>query len=293
MKLNKIIDGDNIQAYHISNPSKIFKRRFPKKYLIHVIVNNSIVNVNLDIIPNDFIYNVPTGYIFTYEKTLPKFLLTKIEKDDFGNTFPTCLDVYFNTKDNDKKKTDLIISCSAKYDIMPSWFNRDLIVRCNSGTLSDNLKSSSAIRKNILKIMNESSETYKCTEEWLLSLLDNTPLNFVDLPIRYPNTITDEIVSKKNNCDSKIIDSMFFGYDFRAEDYEHENKFISLFESAFENLNRYVTVYESYNGIVGKIKSALNKSKKIKYKSQTKYSITLKLKDLRDLNVEYQLNDFI
>ena len=52
-----------------------------------------------------------------------------------------------------------------------------------------------------------------------------------------------------------------------------------------------VTIYDTYNGLLDKIRNACNKQK-LKYTEVNKYSISIKYNVLNKLNIEYDLTDF-
>ena len=87
-------------------------------------------------------------------------------------------------------------------------------------------------------------------------------------------------------------DDVFIEYDFRAKTYEHENEFISDLENAFESPNLEIQITNTYNNILNVIKDKL-KEKGYKWKDVGDDTIKTKLKYLRDIDVEYQLTDFI
>lgn len=304
MKLKKIINFDCLQAYSIINPSKKFKLMFPYKYIFITCINGYVNTYNTDKIPIEFAYAPIVGYIFTYEKKLPDFFNSaKVNKyTNLGSTFPSCLDQYFTSSEGDEgKEIDLILSCSGRNDEVPIYFKDTLIIRCNSYELIGNAKSdikqtSKNIKINILKILNLAliDDIDKNTEEWTINIIQNAPLNDNGFPLKYPKLITDSLFKKSNIKDMKKInkDLIFIEYDFRAKNYEHENNFIYALEEAFEDMNAKVEIFDTYNGILKNIVEEMDK-KRLKYKKVTDHSIETTLKNIRSLDITFQLTDFI
>ena len=302
MKLKKIINFDCLQAYSIIKPSKKFKLMFPYKYIFITCLNGTIKTYNTDKIPTEFAYIPMVGYIFTYEKKLPDFFNSvKINKyTNFGSTFPSCLDQYFTSAEGDGgKKIDLILSCSGRNNEVPVYFKDSLIIRCNSkelaeGDVTDLKKASKNIQNNILKILNMAlaEDMDKNVEEWVTNVIQNIPLNDNGFPLKYPKMITDSLFKKNRNSGKIDKESIFIEYDFRAESYEYENNFISALEEAFEDMNSKVEIFNTYNNILKDVKEELDK-RGLKYKQVTDYSIETTLKNIRSLNMTFQLTDFI
>lgn len=307
MKVKKISDTDNIQAYQIINPSKKFKKMFPKKYILSLDImgRHSVMNVNT--LPNKMILFAPIGYIFTYGNKLPNLSSDKVKYEDIGSTFARCLDSYFIGKDaGDSKDIDLILACGSKNKIVPPTLTEEIIIRCNSNDLIKNVKNvklnknenengdesegrSVNVKNNIMTIINSYiSEVKYNVEDWIKDVVFSIPLNNNGLPVRYPNEINNKNINKfKLNADDVFIE-----YDFRAKTYEHENEFISNLENAFESPDLEIQITNTYNNILNVIKDKL-KEKGYKWKDVGEDTIKTKLKYLRGIDVEYQLTDFI
>ena len=319
MKVKKILDSDNIQGFKILNPTKKFKKTFPKKYIMSfdVLGKHQILNTNT--LPNSITLFTPLGYIFTYADSLPKILKSQnIKYENIGSTFVRCLDTYFiGENEGDSENIDLILACGSKNKIVPPTFTDELIIRCNSDTLTgksqdgkslhneteDSLKSEQNsnnfvedrknkiknIKENILKIVSGylKEKKYK-VEDWVKDIIFNYPINNNGLPVRFPTNISD------NNINNFTLnaDDIFIEYDFRAKSYEHENEFISELEDAFESPNEEIQITNTYNNVLDEIKKKLDE-KKYKWSKIDDNTIKTKLKYLRDINVEYQLTDFI
>ena len=283
MKFKKVLDGLNVQGYSVSKPSKAYKKLFPQKYVFSLDVFGEHVLFNSNEIPRNFTVYPPVGYIFTTDKTLPKFLINdRIQYKDVGGSFASCLDHYFSGTED---KIDLILSISPKNNEVPPRFVNEIVVQCNS----DQLMKSNRLKENVMSIVNGylKEGTFN-VETWMRKVLFDYPINNNGLPVRYPKVINDKNV---NNC-SVSVNDIFVEYDFRAKSYEKEDALIVGLEDAFENLNEEVIIHENYNHLLSKLKKALD-SKKLKYKELTPDSIKVKAKFLREVNLKYQLTDFI
>lgn len=319
MKVKKIFDTDNIQGFKISNPSKNFKKMFPKKYILSFDMMGRHEVMNINTLPNTLSFLTPIGYIFTYENSLPKILESKrVAYEDLGSTFARCLDTYFiGDEKNEAEKIDIVLACGTKNKVVPPTLTEEIMIRCNSvslmskcggsgggsgGTKSESNESNESnesklttkdkidnIRKNVVKIVNSYIKDRKMNvEEWVKNVIFNYPINNNGLPVRYPSNIND------SNINSFKIDvkDIFVEYDFRAKSYEHENEFISLLEDAFESSDSEIQISNTYNNILDTIKKKLDE-KKYSWKEIDENTIKTKLKYLRDIDVEYQLTDFI
>lgn len=302
MKVKKIFDSDNIQGYKVMNPSKNFKKMFPKKYILSFDIMGRHEVMNINTLPNSLSFLTPIGYIFTYENSLPKILNSKrVAFEDIGSTFTRCLDTYFvGDKANEAEKIDVILSCGSKNKVVPPALTEDLVVRCNSNVLvgdkgdSDESKLTRKdkvdnIRKNLMKILNSYIKDKKLNVEgWVKNVIFNYPVNNNGLPVRYPKDITD------SNINSFKIgaDDVFVEYDFRARDYDYESEFISELEDAFESPDTEIQISNTYNNILDDITKKLDE-KKYSWTKIDDNTIKTKLKYLRDIDVVYQLTDFI
>lgn len=300
MKLKKILDTDNIQGFKIMNPSKKFKKMFPKKYIISIDLVGKHHLLNSNSIPSSASYFTSIGYIFTYNDKLPNYLYdSDVKYENIGSTFVRCLDTYFvGENDNDSENVDLILACGCKNGIVPPTFTEELIIRCNSESLTktDGTKEAKHndakiknIRTNVMKIIHNYMKTKKyTTEEWVKDVIFNYPVNSNGLPVHYPKLITNENINSFTLHEKDV----FIEYDFRAKSYEQENEFISELEDAFESPNEEVYITNSYNNILETIKKKLDE-KKYKWSKVDDNTIKTKFKFLRDIDIEYQLTDFI
>lgn len=312
MKLKKILNGDNVQGFKIEQPTKNFKKLFPKTYIFSLDLFGKQVVYNLDTIPVQFTITPPIGYIFTYSNTLPKWLICNhVKYKDVGGCFPSCLDAYF-TGEN----VNLVLSCCPKNKVVPARFVNEIVIKCNSKDLmqdvkqvESNLSNETAsedtltggnkkskkqsegnnVQKNIMNILiNYLKDGETTPEQWARDVIFNFPININGLPVCYPKTIDKKALSQTN---LKPLD-VFIQYDFRADNYEDENNFIITLEDGFEDLNSTITFYNTYNNILPKVKSQL-KSKKRPFKEISSDAIEVKAKFLRNLDISYQIIDFI
>lgn len=283
MNFRKILDGVNIQGYKVCKPTKEFKKMFPKKYTLSLDMFGERMIFNTDELPKESLVYQPIGYIFTYADTLPNSLInSKVKYNDVGGCFPSCLDTYFSNTD---ERVDLILSISPKNKVVPPRFVNEIVVQCNS----EQLMSNNNIKSNILSIVNNYLKEDKFDVMlWVRKVIFNYPINNNGMPIKFPNKISDKTI---NNCSVKA-DELFIEYDFRAKNYDKEDELIVALEDAFEDLNKEVVVYDNYNHIVSKLKQALD-AKKIKYKLEGNDKLIVKARYLREINLNYQLTDFI
>lgn len=282
MNFRKILNGVNIQAYKINKPTKAFKKLFPRQYICSIDVLGQHMVFNVDELPRNFAIYPPIGYIFTYANSLPSCLVSdKLKYKNIGSVCPSCLDEFF-TATNDK--TDLILSISPKNKVVPAKFINEVVVQCNSDEL---LKS--GVENSIMQILKSYlDENQLDVEQWARKVIFNYPINSNGLPVSYPKKISDKTLNQTTIKN----DDIFIEYDLRAKSYSNEDEVISELENAFEDMEEELTVFETYNGTLKKIIKELDK-KKLKYKREGEDKIIVKAKNLRKLNLTYQMTDFI
>ena len=285
MNFRKLLDGVNVQAYKVLKPSKTWKKLFPRKYTFSLDVMGEHIIFNSDDIPKNFCVYPPLGYIFTYADSLPSFLVSdKLKYRDIGAVFPSCLDSYFTATD---EKTDLILSICPRNNIVPATFINEIVVQCESEKL---MKTN--IKTAIMNIIESYIKDEKLTvEQWARKIIFNYPINNNGLPVRFPKTVDDKSLNG-NKSDKINCSDIFIEYDFRGRTYENEDLLISKLEDEFEDLNEEIEITENYNGTLSKIMKELDK-KKLKYKKIGEDKIFVKAKYIRDLNLTYELTDFI
>lgn len=282
MNLHKILDAVNVQGYRINNPTKSFKKLFPKKYVLSLDLMGEHVVFNSDEIPKNFSLYLPIGYIFTYNESLPKFLASdKLKYKNVGGVFPSCLDEYFTGTED---KIDLILSICPRFETVPATFINEIIVQCNSEQI---MKGN--LRNNVMSIVNNYLKDDELdVEHWVRKVVFNYPMNSNGLPVSYPRIINDKSFK---NVKLKFSD-VFVLYDFRAKSYDKEDKLIVALEDAFEDLNKKIVVCDTYNGMLKKLMKALDE-KKLKYKIIDEDRIEVKAKFIHEVNLSFQITDFI
>lgn len=293
MKLIKILDKYNIQGYSIKNPEPQLKSVMKHKYLISIINNEGKPYIlDVDYIPRLLFANSCVGYVFTTESNIPP--VYSIEDNEFkdiyfGRTLPICLDDYYIDCPED---INIIIECSwaanESTDILA--FGNNYI----RGNIERLLKSKNvgqyirdAIEVNIQKLLLENNK-FKCLSEWIDKIVHELPIcELSGMPMRFPKVIKPEMLKVK-----KIdLSNMFVGYDIRAKNYDEEANIIKGIEDAFEDKNRIVRVYDSYNGLLDRMVKAL-KAKEMNYELHEDY-LEVRVKDLKNLDLEYKITDFI
>lgn len=284
MQLSKIIDTSTIQAYRILSPSTKFKKRFPKKFTFVFFINGRIINGNENAIPLIVKLPIVRGYIFTYAEKMPQ-LGFNLPVDIDNSTYPECLDQYFG-----KEGIDLVVKCKPKTShIVPPSFTSDVIIRMNS----KDLLGAKSMSSSIMSILNEHLNSFKTTEDFFNFVINECPMDNEMNPISFPKRISNNSLSgtvKKSD--------VFITYDYRPtnvneKSYDVENELITKLEDAFEPPNLKLTITDSYNGLSGRIKKELDKQRlAYKYNSSDK-SITVSLRNLRKINMTYDLIDFI
>ena len=282
MNFKKLLDGVNVQAYKINKPTKSFKKLFPKQYIYSVDVLGQHIVFNVDNLPKNFTLYPPMGYIFTYANSLPHWLISdKLKYKNVGSVSPSCLDDYFTATSD---KVDLILSICPKNNVVPATFVNELVIQCCSKELL-----SKGVKTSILDILKTYLEESNLdAEQWARKVIFNYPINNNGLPVKYPASISDKTLKQTTLKDKDI----FIEYDLRPKSYSEEDKVICELENAFEDMEEELTVFETYNGTMKKIIKELDK-RKLKYTIEADDRIKVKAKYLRELNLSYQITDFI
>ena len=304
MKLQKILNKDSIQGYQIISPSKEFKKKFPKKFIYSLMINDKLLTGCNSTLPILIQLPITRGFIFTYNNKLPKTIGFN-DKDILQNsTYPECLDQFYPSSNND---IDLILKCLPKQtlEITPA-FNEELVIRTNSlrmfkrkdynDAISNPKNIDKEIQKNIMELINTNLKKYDNVEEWIEHVIKKCPTGCDGYPVKFFNEIT-----KSNLNNSVTKNQVFVTYDYRPykwgnsfdTDYKFENLVSVAIEDAFESPDLNITIYNNYNNIINRMKEILDKDK-LPYKyDNKKNSISLDLKTLRKLDMEYQLTDFL
>jgi hypothetical protein len=304
MILRKLVNSDTLQVFSIKNCSKLFRSRFPKKFIGSVVSNERLYIFNEDSLPNIFWWSSPTGYIFTYLTHVPKNLGSNVARlKEIGFTQPRGLDTFFIG--NSDNFINVIMNCVLReIKIAPVHWIKNMVIRGNLEDLcdcstSDILKSYSqkkfdiakSLSKSVIKIINENYSIEKVVEKWVLEVIHNTPLNSLGYPNKYPKTISERSLSKVSEI---RLNQLFVEYDVRVLNkvnnvHKIENVYINLIEDAFEK-DRIVTIYNTFNNKLPEIRKVA-KRKKIKIKDDIPDYIKMKFYDFRSLGITYDLKN--
>ena len=291
MKLSKIYNNPTLQIYSISNPSKDFKKKYPGKFIITMITSEGLIIDNPNILEIDEILAYQAvAYIFTYNEKLPgkvlDYLSSAAPEHKCGNwsTSPACLDRYYTEEFN------VVFEIYPKDNIVSPLFNRPVTLRISDSKLKYNQLARQLITaaNNILL---EKAKTSKdiTVEQWVLNFIEKPFMTPDHTCVIYPKTISDTSIT---NVKQLQKNDLIIRYDVRAKSHEDEVKIFSAIGEAFESSENMVTVYDTYNGLLEKVKKELD-SKKLKYKVLHQYAITTKYSNLKKLNIEYDLTDFL
>jgi hypothetical protein len=268
MSLSRILNGTTIKGYKLNKISKSFKKKYPKRYILSLLIGENHQTLNVDQIPSQLLFYNPVGYIFSYGNLIPSFISRTIQTPNIGNTFPVSLDQYLNNE------SDIAFQIQATNEEVSPMFTSDLIIRGNL-KISNNLEE--FFKENLIK--------HPSLESFVEDIIENIPLNCFMFPLNYPKVITMKNLNKPTSLNKMII-----GYDFRVKTYDEEFSFINSIERKFENPKQRITLYQTYNNLLDKIK---NKLKESEYKIINEDSIELNLETFWKLDIEYQITDLI
>lgn len=280
MKLVKISPpNSSIEIYKVQQPSKAYKKMFPKRFTYSLLLGGKIHTGNENILPLFVTFSECIGYIFTTKD----IVLSNCHKyeNSFGNTFPVNLNQYFISNSGDY---DLIFEITPTQSSSPK-FNESVIIRMNS----EELMKSKDVATDTLKIVTEQFKEKISIEEFVLKIINTCPLNFLGYPIDYPKCINNNIINSK--IKSK---NLFVAYDFRPTKeltHQEEVDVITKIEDTFEDKSYVVSIQNNFNDLKNRLEIAA-KEQHIPYKS-TKDTINFKLKDFRKLSFEFEFNDLI
>lgn len=294
MKLNKLVDTRSMQVYSISDASKEFKKMYPLNYIVLTIDDSGMTvdNTN-ELNVEELLFYDACSYIFTYKSTLSKKITESILECDkliryTNDTNSTaCLDRYYIGANN---KINVIMSVYPRYNMVSPMFNNNIVIKASSKKLKLD-----SLGKQVCSIINQTlaeknKQSSKMTvEDWLKEFIIHpfvTPLRTCCI---YPKVIDDKVLHKQYKC--KISDLIVL-YDARAKNYNEEFKLFTAIAEAFDSKDPTVTVYDSYNCCLNKIIKELEKHN-MKYTMLNDYSLETKYKNLKQLNITYQLTDFI
>ena len=272
--------------YRMVKASGKFKKRFPKKFTFAIIVGSKTITANTDSLPLVIYLPFVRGYVFTYHDKVDLDIGINYPIDIDNSTYPECLDTYFGGKSD----IDLILKCKPKTShIVSPAFSSEIIIR----TDSHELMKTNSIGAYVMETINENLNSFNNVEDWVDFIITNCPLDNELNPIRFPNVIN------KSTLNAKVLKrDVFITYDYRPSNitnrgYSDENKLITKIEDEFESPSLKLTIADSYNNLSMRIKKELDKKRlAYKYNSVDK-SITVSLKNLRQLDMTYDLVDFI
>ena len=279
MKLVKISEHNAaIEIYRVHQPSKAYKKLFPKRFTFALQFGNKVQSGNENMLPLCATFDGCIGYVFTTQNlTLPSMR----DDEDFGNTFPVNLNQYFIT---DIENYDLIFEITPTHSSSPK-FNESVVLRMKS----EEVLNSKTFAKDTLKRVSEQFNTKISIEEFVMKIINTFPLNFLGFPVDYPKVV------KNSNINSPIkLKNLFVAYDFRPTTnitHDDEVKIITAIEDSFEDKNLNIVISDNYNGILEKLVKEAN-DQKIKYRA-SKEKIEFKLKDFRKLKFKWNFTDLI
>lgn len=301
MKLTWWIYGD-IDAYTIENPSKEFKKKYPKKYIIASIYYNRVFNedsieecqINTKYISYLFMYGKPLygkqlNYI--YSSSNLDLDLEKSSKKYIVRAIPVDLSEFFIGEPND---VDVLLKISPNTQITDPRFFNTIIFRTKTEELSSiNLKP--VLKSKLNKLFTDLYfDKFNTTEKWLTEFLNEVPSDLNDEPYKFPKILDDELFKKPIKVK---LNDFAIGYSFRNNTID-QVEMVKKIETSFIKLNKFITIKNNYNNIAKKI---MNQAKKnnidfdIEYSKNSKDIISIKLltNDFYKLNLKFKITDFI
>lgn len=287
MLLRKIYDSDTIQGYKIVKPTAAFKKKYPKNYII-IFLNKDrkIIKENVDKIPLYIAYYKLPGYVFSYN-TIDLSLYDYSNNDDDINAKYHMVPKIFSFADLFDDNTNFIITFIPRYISEPTFIEPS--IHC--------------FKLNIDKLIDK--EIDKLTDNWLYDILSKSfyeyyknrkpnsiedfidrleLFNIYDLPIRFPDTITDKDFDKK--LDMKKISVL---YDTRFDTIEQEFAIAKLLDDIYIPDNLTFKIYDDYSDLANIFSKKLNKKKK-KSKNNNKVEyLEITYKELKNIKYKYPL----
>ena len=284
-----------ILSWCIENPSKEFKKKYPKNFITISLSRDDIKNVDkLSDIPY-FLDDI--DYLFTYDKETYKTLSegevwdwdTRTDEPDIEliRAIPCDLSRFFIDA---KDETDVILSITPQNIYKSPLLCQPIVVRLNHSFFEtvDLKKSFNKIISNVYK--KENFKNIKNTEDWLLHILNEPPVGLFGEPYKFGKVISDDLFKKEKF--NFTIDDFIIGYNFRIPDIQEEFKCMQLIEKEFSNLNSDITIYNDYTNIIDKIEKACTE-KNVKFKKYKDISITMSANDFYKLDIDYQIINFL
>ena len=291
MWLEKLFDNVLYQVYSIHEPSETFKEKYSSKFtIVYCSSSGSFVQPLDEISLEDLVIDDGCVYMFTYHKTLPKKILSLFEqvsekiKLPQQKTFSACLDKYY------EKNIGVIFEVFPGFNQIPPLFNQSVIIKAPIKRLKfDNLSEQivGIIEEVFSARIQEFSEL--TVEAWVEDFIHNPFTSYYNTCVIYPKLIDEKSLKKKKKLSSN---NFIVTYDVRANNYEEESKLFAAIGEAFEKKNTWVNVYDSFNGMLSVIIKKLDE-KKLQYKQLNEFAITLPYQNLKQIEMKYDLTDFI
>lgn len=305
MELIKVIDQDYLQIYHIKNPSKQWKNKFPRPVVnISYDPNNSLItcrNIN-----NLFEWSIMENYTYIFT-TIPEKVII--------STFSMFLDeikLNFDKKQFVKKcglngvkqelytkEDNVIITIMSQQNKIypPSYMSESVNIISNYNEIINLNKQQ--FMKAINKIMNKEQQHIKNFIDFVHLIHINFPLNYMLTLRRFPDVIKESDLNKgnendKNNKKDKTNDELnyYIGYDMRYGDNIEENKLIEKMENICYNDNDIIIIYETYNNTINNIIKTCEKNK-INFIRLHDYAISVSYKDYKQIDLISMISDYI
>ena len=281
-----------IRAYTISKASNDFMKRYPKRWIAASISRNDVSNVD-DL--RDLKYGTDDiDYLFTHDKASAKNINTFYDfwAELFSAPMTSKMNVTpFNGHNyfiGDEDGSNLIIKISPKNKSVDPRLMNSIVIR-NTCEFMMNVD----FKKSITKLLKDTyNETYlksiDTTEKWLISLLNELPMDLYHHALEFPDIITDRLFKQPLNLD---LGMFVIGYTMRT-DMKTELSMIRELESQLCPKNRRQIIYENYNGIAERI---MNEAKKrhMKYRYEPGKWISIKICDLQNLPIDYTITDYM
>lgn len=293
MKLTKIIDGDIIQLYNITNTDDKWNKKYPKKNVCVIYdINNKIVYIeNVDIVPIFKLID-KISYIFSKQpiKQLEKSFKFMQNIKSHDAVVKRC---GFNGVNSEllTNEYNAVVSLMSlnQYEYNPTYLTQEIFIQSNY----DELIKINDYQKIFKKIVDKHCDQFKYNHfvDFIEELKNNFPLNYGGSIRRFVDIIDNKTLTNYNN--NKV--NYYIGYDCRASTTDDEIKLSQHIENNTYKLNKdYVFVYETYNNSMKKIKD-ICKKENIEFKDIHKHCIKVSNNDYNKLSTKLisTLSDFI
>ena len=288
MWLDKLYDNKLYQVYSIHEASKEFREKYPSKFiLVYCTQSGFYVDKVDELSMEDLIIDGGCLYMFTYQAKLPKKILGALDTDvklPEQRTFSACLDQYY------EKSIGAIFEVYPAFNQVSPLFNQSIVIRAPIKKLKMDGLATQLI-DIVSDVFKSRAEEFKdiTVEDWLESFIQTPFSTYFNTCVIYPQRIDDKSLLKYKKL---TPNSLIITYDARAKNYNEEVTLFATIGEAFEKKDTWVTVYDSYNGLLKKVTNALDKGN-LKYKRLNEFSITVPYKHLKEINITYELTDFL